>query len=202
MRTKVTFFSFYMALLSAAILLTIYLAWAAFPLGISWKDIPFPKATVLKNYNVLLDYLTSPFTTYLDMPDFATSPSGRHHFVAVKYLFHLAQAVFLVSWIGAWDFWRQVVRKGYGSLFRKPVIWFMALPLIIAVLVAMIGFDRFFVLFHQILFVGDSTWLFDPAKDPVILILPEDFFMRCFVLFFFLYEGLLMAAYVLLGKEK
>lgn len=44
-------------------------------------------------------------------------------------------------------------------------------------------------LFHQILFVGDDTWLFDPAKDPVIMILPETFFLHAFLLFFALYEN-------------
>ena len=38
----------------------------------------------------------------------------------------------------------------------------MVLPVVIAVMAVMIGFDQFFTLFHQVLFVGDNTWLFDP----------------------------------------
>ena len=68
----------------------------------------------------------------------------------------------------------------------------------------MIGFNNFFTLFHQVLFVGDSTWLFDPAKDPVIWILPEEFFMHAFILFALLYEGIFSTLYFLSrkGKEK
>ena len=53
----------------------------------------------------------------------------------------------------------------------------------------LIGFDQFFTLFHQVLFVGDATWLFDPYKDPIILALPEDYFLHAFLIFFVLYEG-------------
>ena len=64
----------------------------------------------------------------------------------------------------------------------------LSLPLVLGLVGVFIGFEQFFTLFHQILFVGDDTWLFDPAKDPVILILPENFFLQAFLLFFCLYE--------------
>ena len=49
-------------------------------------------------------------------------------------------------------------------------------------------FDSFFTLFHQVLFAGDDTWLFNPNTDSVIYILPEAFFLHCFLLFLILYE--------------
>ena len=75
------------------------------------------------------------------------------------------------------------------SLFNKALLALVSLPLLIGLGGVLIGFDQFFTLFHQILFVGDDTWLFDPAKDPVILILPETFFLHAFLLFFSLYES-------------
>lgn len=60
-------------------------------------------------------------------------------------------------------------------LIRKDLIAAALLPIVIACFALMIGFERFFTLFHQILFVGDSSWLFDPLTDPVIWILPEAF---------------------------
>ncbi|MGV3060984.1 TIGR01906 family membrane protein, partial [Streptococcus hyovaginalis] len=57
------------------------------------------------------------------------------------------------------------------------------------------GFNEFFTLFHQLLFPGDSPWLFNPYTDPIIWVLPETFFMHCFLLFFVLYEGLMWLAY-------
>ena len=48
-------------------------------------------------------------------------------------------------------------------------------------LCGLVGWDRFFVGFHSLLFNNDY-WLFDPATDPVILILPDTFFMHCAVM--------------------
>ena len=40
-------------------------------------------------------------------------------------------------------------------------------------------FDRAFTVFHGIFFPGKDNWLFDPATDPVIVLLPEEFFRNC-----------------------
>ena len=55
----------------------------------------------------------------------------------------------------------------------------IAVPLILA-LISIIDFDRLFVVFHKIAFDNDD-WLFNPETDPVIRILPEEFFMRCLI---------------------
>lgn len=44
---------------------------------------------------------------------------------------------------------------------------------------AVTDFDRAFTIFHGVFFPGKENWLFDPATDPVILLLPEEFFRRC-----------------------
>ena len=50
--------------------------------------------------------------------------------------------------------------------------------LIVAALAAT-DFDRAFTIFHGVFFPGKENWLFDPATDPVILLLPEEFFRNC-----------------------
>ena len=44
------------------------------------------------------------------------------------------------------------------------------------------NFDAFFVKFHHTFFPGKDNWIFDPAKDEIIKILPETFFMNCALL--------------------
>ena len=192
MKTKFTFVGSIFFLLSLAILLTIYLAWLVYPLEISWlhltSRVPFHPQTIQHNFNVLMDYLTNPLNQALKMPDFPSSPSGIHHFAVVKGLFHLAQGVAVATLPVFYLFWKQVIQKGFLSLYRRGLLIMLSLPLVLGVVGVFIGFEQFFTLFHQILFVGDDTWLFDPAKDPVILILPEDFFLHAFLLFFCLYE--------------
>ena len=192
MKTKLIFGGSLLFLLSLAILLTIYLAWLVYPLEISWlhltSRVPFQPQTIQHNFNVLMDYLTNPLNQALKMPDFPSSASGIHHFAVVKGLFHLTQGVAMVTLPIFYLFWKQVIQKGFLSLFRRGLLIMLSLPLILGFVGVFIGFEQFFTLFHQILFVGDDTWLFDPAKDPVILILPEDFFLHTFLLFFCLYE--------------
>ena len=193
MKTKFTFVGSIFFLLSLAILLTIYLAWLVYPLEISWlhltSRVPFHPQTIQHNFNVLMDYLTNPLNQALKMPDFPSSASGIHHFAVVKGLFHLAQGVAVATLPVFYLFWKQVIQKGFLSLYRRGLLIMLSLPLVLGLVGVFIGFEQFFTLFHQILFVGDDTWLFDPAKDPVILILPETFFLHAFLLFFALYES-------------
>ena len=66
------------------------------------------------------------------------------------------------------------------------------------------GFDRFFVAFHEVLF-RDNSWLFDPATDPIISVLPEQFFMHSFLIFLLIYELIFFVIYrrgTLLLKKK
>lgn len=192
MRTKLTFGASLLFLLSLAILVTIYLAWILYPFEISWLNLTnrvHLKSDIIQyNFHILMDYLTNPFNLVLEMPDFPSSESGLHHFAVVKGLFHLAQGVAIVTLPIFYLFWKQVIQKGFLSLYRRGLLIMLSLPLVLGLVGVFIGFEQFFTLFHQILFVGDDTWLFDPAKDPVILILPEDFFLHCFILFFVTYE--------------
>lgn len=205
MKTKLQATASLLTILSAAILLTIYLAWLLYPLEIQLlkleKVVYLTAATISYNFNILMNYLTNPFQQVLNMPNFSSSADGLHHFEQVKWLFHLTQAIFLLTLPVTISFVKNVLHKGYGLLFKKMYIWMAALPISVGVLAALIGFNAFFTLFHQILFAGDATWLFNPNTDPVIYILPETFFMHCFLLFFALYELLCAAVLVYIFKK-
>ncbi len=206
MRDKLRFSASVLCLLAAAILLTIYLAWLFYSLEISYFALPdkvYLKAeTIQYNFNILMNYLTNPFSQKLAMPDFRSSAAGLHHFQAVKYLFHLAQAVFLLTLPALILFIQKVVKKRFLALYQRSLFILSVLPFVMICLAGLIGFNSFFTLFHQVLFMGDNTWLFDPAKDPVIWILPEEFFMHAFILFALLYEGIFLTLYFLSRKGK
>ena len=182
MRDKLRFSASVLCLLATAILLTIYLAWLLYPMEISYFNLPdkvYLKAeTIQYNFNILMNYLTNPFSQKLAMPDFRSSAAGLHHFI------------------------KKVVKKGFLGLYRLAFLVISLLPLVFAGLAFMIGFNNFFTLFHQVLFAGDNTWMFDPTKDPVIWILPEEFFMHAFILFALLYEGIFLTLYFLSRKSK
>ena len=47
---------------------------------------------------------------------------------------------------------------------------------------AALDFDRAFVIFHRLFFPGKDNWLFNPQKDPIINMLPAEFFRNCAIL--------------------
>ena len=75
------------------------------------------------------------------------------------------------------------------------------LPVLIAIAGLLIGFDQFFTLFHEALFPGDSSWLFNPATDPIIWVLPEEFFLHGFIIFFVTYEVIMIGLLVIARRQ-
>ncbi|MGF1372768.1 TIGR01906 family membrane protein [Streptococcus infantarius] len=205
MKNKLWTFGTWLWLLSLAVLVDIYGAWLIYPLEVDWLkltlQVTITKADLLKNFNVLMTYLTNPLSHTLAMPDFPSSASGLKHFGDVKHLFHLAQAVFILLAYPSWHFLKN--SRAEKSLFLHQRAFTLAaiLPIVIAVIGLLIGFDQFFTLFHEMLFPGDSSWLFNPATDPIIWVLPEEYFMHCFIIFFVTYEALMLSLLVIARKQ-
>ncbi|MGX7264081.1 TIGR01906 family membrane protein [Enterococcus crotali] len=157
------------------------------------------KPTLLKNYGQLMSYLNNPLNHTLQLSDFPVSKSGAFHFYEVKRLFLLCYGILIVTVIPSGIFlFRLAKRKRVWRLIR-PFQWGMILPVIFGAVMA-IGFDQFFVAFHGVFFNNDD-WLFDPATDPIINVLPEEFFMHSFILFFVFLE-LFFFVGILLGKRE
>ncbi|WP_288588521.1 TIGR01906 family membrane protein [uncultured Streptococcus sp.] len=205
MKNKLWIFGTWLWLLSLAVLVAIYSAWLIYPLEVDWLkltlQVTITKADLLKNFNVSMTYLTNPLSHTLAMPDFPSSASGLKHFGDVKHLFHLAQAVFILLAYPSWHFLKN--SRAEKSLFLHQRAFTLAaiLPIVIAVVGLLIGFDQFFTLFHEMLFPGDSSWLFNPATDPIIWVLPEEYFMHCFIIFFVTYEALMLSLLVIARKQ-
>lgn len=149
--------------------------------------------TLVENYHVLLRYLHFPWIQELNMPDFPSSESGLFHFWEVKLLFYLNYGILLLSGIGSFFYLRYVKRNRRLWSLEKPFFIASLVPPALLFLLA-VNFNRMFVLFHEIFFNNDA-WLFNPATDPIILALPQEFFMYCFILFFLLTEGAFIFLY-------
>lgn len=151
------------------------------------------KDIILDNYRILMQYLNLPWITELKMPDFAASESGLFHFYEVKQLFLLDYAILGVSAVVTGLFLRMVKKEqGYWRMMN-PLRLMIAAPLA-ALAIIFMNFDRLFVAFHGVFFNNDA-WIFDARTDPIILALPQDFFMHCFVLVFVLLELVLVLVY-------
>lgn len=145
--------------------------------------VKMPVMKVMHNYNQLLLYLVWPFINKLKMANFPTSINAAEHFSEVKVLLELAIIVFIV---GLLIYWWLGKRKINLSISKPLIIVFILLPIVVLPL-ALTNFDSFFVAFHH-LFFHNSNWLFDPATDPIIDVLTEEFFAACFAVAGIIYE--------------
>lgn len=149
--------------------------------------------TLIENYHILLQYLHFPWISELSLPNFISSESGIFHFWEVKLLFYLNYTILILSFIGSFIFMKSIKKNKRLWTLQKPFFIASLVPPVLLTLLA-VNFDRMFVLFHQIFFNNDD-WLFNPATDPIILALPQEFFMFTFLLFFLLIEVIFIGAY-------
>ena len=157
---------------------------------------------IRRNYDVLIDYNTIGFKGPLVFPDLAMSESGRIHFEEVKRVFDLFgyMAIILAPVCAVCLFISCKMRSAFSLLIGG--ILGLAVPVILAIFTA-ISWDTFFVKFHQLVFRNDF-WIFDWRTDPVILILPDTFFLHCAVLIFalvFLFSIVMLLLYKVSRKK-
>ncbi|SUY47942.1 membrane spanning protein [Clostridium putrefaciens] len=134
------------------------------------------KEATIKNYTILIDYL-SPFNNDdLIFEDFFMSDEGREHFVDVKNIFNIITYVSLSTFILSLIFITHLSRIRNFSFLKYAYFMLILIPLTLAI-PFIINFDRSFIRFHEIFFSNDY-WLFDPIKDPIINILPQEFFFH------------------------
>ena len=166
-----------------------------------------PKAEIVQNYDVLIDYNSLFGPAALEFPTLPMSETGRIHFEEVKRVFLFFERTFFVT---AALFVLGVIyrhfRRSPGWLLLSGVLT-LAIPAVLGLFIAL-NWQRVFVLFHQIVF-RNNYWIFDAATDPVITILPDTFFLHCalgILLLVVLGSAACFAAYFLsrrkTGKEE
>lgn len=143
-------------------------------------ELGLSETVLMDNYNALIDYnLAIGGTDRLEFPDFPMSEHGRIHFEEVKEIFvriqYLCCIMGLLFLVGS--IWK-LKRHEYRFL-KSLAIMTWVIPAVLGTLIALF-WDQVFVIFHKIFFDNDY-WLFDPVTDPVILILPDEFFAHCAV---------------------
>ncbi len=115
------------------------------------------------------------------------SESGRDHFADCAVLFRLdihvleiSILVLAVCFILSRTSFHAVRFKRFGPSFWAGSI--LATGFVAVSLFAASDFDRAFVIFHHLFFPGKENWIFDPAQDEIIKVLPEVFFENCAIL--------------------
>ena len=163
----------------------------------------YSKEEILENYNALIDYNMKWEDSRLEFPSLPMSDNGRTHFAEVKDIFDIFKWMLVVggaiSLVGAFLF----LRKKEAGFLLKASVTSAVLPVVLAILAAAC-WDKLFVWFHELFFDNDF-WQFSEIEDPVILILPDTFFLHCALMIFglvFLGSILCLVLYLILRKRK
>ena len=180
-RNTVTAIALMLFIISAAVTITLNFR-PLFYFDIDYLDIEaqsgFSKEDIRKNYDALIDYNSMLNHDTLEFPTLPMSEGGRIHFEEVKQIFVAIEYIFIASGIIGLAFLLLLICKFKEFLFLKLAsILTIAIPAVLAILIS-INWEAAFVTFHHIFFNNDY-WLFYPDKDPVILMLPDEFFVHC-----------------------
>ena len=133
---------------------------------------------IIVNYDALIDYNSVFFSGPLDFPTLPMSDNGREHFREVKVIFSAFQIALIIAIIGAIPLCIILLRKRKIGFILAGGVLAIAIPAVVGLVLSFAGWDQFFVLFHKLMFNNDF-WIFDATTDPVILILPDSYFLIC-----------------------
>ena len=146
-----------------------------------WLNIPetsgYPAEEIKANYDALIDYNSMFYRGPLQFPTLPQSEEAIIHFAEVKNLFVVFQVVAIASSVLSVASLLYYRKKHPRRSLRYAGYIGLTLPIVLGIGIAL-SWDKLFVLFHQILFRNDY-WLFDSATDPIILMLPDAYFMHC-----------------------
>ena len=157
-------------------------------LDIEYLDIPWRSGISAEacklNYDTLIDYNLLGGDEELIFPTLKMSETGRIHFEEVKEIFinmQLTSIAGVIAMIGFVIYLKKKDVKNSMLLWMKytfPVTMLVALSVGLAMA---INWQWAFTTMHEIFFDNDY-WIFNSYTDPVIKILPEEFFFHCGIL--------------------
>ena len=188
--------SIFVFILTATIAITI-LTTPIYEFSLNYLDVPqrvgMTHEQIMENYYTVLKYLHFPWIDTLVFPDFPVSASGAFHFWEVKILFYINYSLLSVSGLLTFFYLRKINRTGGWWRLVAPFKIAIFVPFLLLLILA-IDFDWMFVMFHNILFNNDA-WIFSAVTDPIITVLPQEFFMYTFIFAFILIEASFIGGY-------
>lgn len=158
---------------------------------------------VRENYDALIDYNMAWKDGELSFPTLPMSETGRIHFEEVKDIFDAFKYMAVFGGIPALAGIVFMTKKREYRYLKMTAVITCGIPVVLGILVALF-WDKVFVIFHE-LFFNNDYWIFDSSTDPVITILPDEFFMHCA---FMIFGGVLFGAavciiaYMVLRKRR
>lgn len=147
---------------------------------IGYLDIPsminLSEEEIKLNYDYVIDYNLSKESSEFNMPTIKSSPEGQIHFEEVRDIFQNVNKFFLVCMVISIIGLAYNIKEKSFDFLKTTSKALVTIPLVLSIPV-LIDFNKSFIIFHEIMFDNDY-WIFDPNLDPVIKMLPEEFFFH------------------------
>lgn len=144
-------------------------------------DIPkksgFSEKVIRENYDALIDYNLPIADGKLIFPSFPMSKTAEIHFEEVKDIFDCFKFTAIFAAVVAAVGIAISVKKREYLFLKYTAVVSIGIPVVLGGLTAAF-WDKVFILFHELVFDNDY-WMFDPDTDPIITILPDEFFEHC-----------------------
>lgn len=159
----------------------------------------FSREEILTNYDALIRWCMPWVRSSFSLPTFSFSSGAAYHFEQVKTVFRIVFILGAAGGLALMLLLRSGLRADRSKGLRTAGLTMLTVPSLLGIFAAS-DFNRAFVLFHEVVFRNDY-WIFDETTDPVILILPEIYFMHCFAVILAFVGG---GAFLLLrlGRRK
>lgn len=154
------------------------------PLGLERKS-GLSREEIVRAYDEVLDFCVGARSEF-SAGVLPFSRSGAEHFADCRVLFIFDLSLFAGS-AAAVGTLAVIRRKAPLHRFRGRGAGFwgaagLCIVLGIVGVLAALDFDGAFTAFHSVFFPGKDNWLFDPAADPIITLMPVEFFRNCAIL--------------------
>lgn len=133
---------------------------------------------IKRNYDYTINYIFDNSIEEFKPPTLPSSLDGSQHFKEVRDLFNLGIKLLIVAVFAAliliYILWKNKININF---LKYSGLTLLTLPLI-SLLLINVDFTNAFTIFHKIMFNNDK-WLLNPVTDPIINMMPEEFFAHC-----------------------
>lgn len=155
------------------------------------------------NYDYLIKYNTSYRDYEFNMPTLKSSIQGKIHFEEVRDVFKVLNKINIISGVISVLGIYIVLKKKEIKIIKYTGIISILIPIFLVIPIT-IQFEKSFEIFHRLIFNNDY-WIFDPSKDPVINMLPAEFFLHCGVVILIgilIFSSIILTIYKMLKNKR
>lgn len=148
---------------------------------------------LLHNLKVMTDFIQDPFINGMNLTPYHLSKGAYEHFTDVRKLVMLDYLILALSTLYLIITWyKKIIQRELWKLtdYLKRtmiILWLL-------MLICLIDFNDIFIYLHEMIF-PNHNWVFSPKKDPIINVLPDQYFLCCFAVWFGLVFLLLIGFY-------